>query len=151
MRGKKYRALKRCDVIENRTPDTKHRGKTDTEHRILLGLLTFSTPPWKIKHRGETNIGNYFIPFPYVFAFTALFSIFNKIWTLEKGKNSQPLIRFKNSDLRGLGGNLAPFLMFKKCSKPRGRGNFSSLERLQGGHRTPDTGHRTPDTIIFNS
>ena len=104
MRGKKYRALKRCDVIENRTPDTKHRGKTDTEHRILLGLLTFSTPPWKIKHRGETNIGNNFIPFPYVFAFTALFSIFNKIWTLEKGKNSQPLIRFKNSDLRGLGG-----------------------------------------------
>ena len=107
MRGKKYRASKRCDVIENRTPDTKHRGKTDTEHRILLGLLTFSTPPWKIKHRGETNIGNNFIPFPYVFAFTALFSIFNKIWTLEKGKNSQPLIRFKNSDLRGLGGNLA--------------------------------------------
>ena len=147
MRGKKYRALKRCDVIENRTPDTKHRGKTDTEHRILLGLLTFSTPLWKIKHRGETNIGNNFIPFPYVFAFTALFSIFNKIWTLEKGKNSQPLIRFKNSDLRGLGGNLAPFLMFKKCSKPRGRGNFSSLERLQGG--TTETRHRTP--LFFKS
>ena len=33
-------------------------------------------------------------------------------------------------------------LMFKKCPKQLGRGNFSSLERLQGG--TSDTGHQRP-------
>ena len=32
--------------------------------------------------------------------------------------------------------------MFKKCPKQRGRGNFSSLERLQGG--TSDAGHQRP-------
>ena len=49
---------------------------------------------------------------------------------------------------RGRGVCAKVFLMFKKRPKPCGRGNFSSFERLQGGHRTPETGgggHRTPD------
>ena len=56
----------------------------------LIAAIETRTPD--IKHPEKTKIGNNFIPFPSVFAFTAPFSIFDKICTLKKGKQSETLI-----------------------------------------------------------